>query len=478
VEVLGNPPGTVAITLNPGNSGGDLSKSGATITVNDQQFTLESVFRTNRFFRNKNFTTSYTGGNWDFSYTTTYFSGTVKSDSIAIDGTAQHVVPAGGAGQVFNYTNSISAANSPPDGSKITNTVGPSNVLHLPDGFDQFTTTLQGVVHNPWLGGREFNPWTFSLNATHFMGMPPPPPAPRAAAGPFNEALGINGLGQIVGQFGTGNLPDVSYHGFLVNKNDLLAGKQNFSTIDFPGAASTIARGINDGSQIVGQYLVGNVAHGFRLTGSVFSTIDFPGAADTTLFGINNAGQIVGVYTDASRIDHGFLFGGGVFTTIDFPGATSSEALGINELGQIVGQYSDGSTFHSFLLSGGVFTTIDPPGATISGASGINDLGQIVGPYFDANFDIHGFELTGSTFSTIDFPGAVATGIRGIDDAGQFVGIYADATMGSENGFLFHEGNFFTVDVPVPEPSTLALLCVGALGVFVYNWCKGRTYFS
>ena len=63
------------------------------------------------------------------------------------------------------------------------------------------------------------------------------------------------------------------------------------------------------------------------------------------------------------NVQHGFLLSGGAFTTIDGPGSVETFAAGINASGQIVGGYFDNDGFgHGFLLSGGVFTTIDPPG--------------------------------------------------------------------------------------------------------------------
>jgi probable HAF family extracellular repeat protein len=102
----------------------------------------------------------------------------------------------------------------------------------------------------------------------------------------------------------------------------------------------------------------------------------------------------VGQYADANGTFHGFLLSGGSFTTLDAPGSTLTLALGINDAGQIVGEYEASGRFHGFLLSGGSFTTLDPPGSTFTNALGINNVGQIVGLYSDASGRTHGFLAT------------------------------------------------------------------------------------
>src|SRR5260370_6778385 len=107
-------------------------------------------------------------------------------------------------------------------------------------------------------------------------------------------------------------------------------------------------------------FLLGTHAFG---QGPTFTTIDFPGAASTLAWAINNRGDIVGSYVNADKSDHGFLLSGGQYTTIDFPGANSTDVFTINARGDVGGVYSLGGVNHGFVLSGGQFTTIDFPGA-------------------------------------------------------------------------------------------------------------------
>ena len=144
----------------------------------------------------------------------------------------------------------------------------------------------------------------------------------------------------------------------------------DFTTIDVPGASSTLPRGINPRGDIVGFYGVGGVFHAFLLHEGKFTDIDVPGAAFTRPRSINPQGDVVG-FSGTGSVSHGFLLLEGSFTTIDVPGASSTQAFGINPRGDIVGQTRRGTT-QSFLLHKGTFTTIDVPGASSTRAFGIN----------------------------------------------------------------------------------------------------------
>jgi len=64
-----------------------------------------------------------------------------------------------------------------------------------------------------------------------------------------------------------------------------------------PGSISTQALGINDLGEIVGDYILDGEMFGFLDNGGVFSTINPPGATSSTANGINDKGKIVGFYT-------------------------------------------------------------------------------------------------------------------------------------------------------------------------------------
>src|ERR1017187_6708471 len=121
------------------------------------------------------------------------------------------------------------------------------------------------------------------------------------------------------------------------------AGAENrFTLIDYPGASSTLAWGVNSRGDIVGYYVGADKNnHGFLLNGGRYTAIDYPGAAVTLVNGINPQGDVVGEFGATATSPHrGFRLGAdGVYTAFDFPGATTTSFIGIDARGEIAGQY-------------------------------------------------------------------------------------------------------------------------------------------
>jgi uncharacterized membrane protein len=130
------------------------------------------------------------------------------------------------------------------------------------------------------------------------------------------EAWRINDNGEIMGRYlRTG---DGKWHLYS------LTGGSFIPVADFPGAAQTApgryshVGGLNLQGDITSDYCsstpcqnlsssnVQRDVHGFLVSGGVYITIDPPGAAGSLAFGINDTGDIVGAYIDASGI-HGYL---------------------------------------------------------------------------------------------------------------------------------------------------------------------------
>jgi len=230
---------------------------------------------------------------------------------------------------------------------------------------------------------------------------------------------------------------------FLVSQT---ATAQSFITVDYPGAALTAVRQINNNGVMAGRYVdAQNVIHGFVLQNGAFTNIDFPSAQQTAVWGMNDNGDLVGRYGKGG-VQHGFLLSQGVFTTVDPPNSVGTFALGINNAGQIVGEYDDaGGHEHGFLLSAGVYSIIDFPGSTLTDVLKINNLGAMVGIYDNPDGSEHGFLLQDGTFTSIDYPGAFFTDAYGINSGGQIVGAYGDPSTQLELGFEDTNGTFTTI---------------------------------
>lgn len=269
----------------------------------------------------------------------------------------------------------------------------------------------------------------------------------------------------------------------------LLPAGNTFSvtTIDVPGALSTVAYGINAAGHVVGSFRDASGTHGFVLRGGTFTTLDYPGAALTEARGIAGDGTIVGSYRlpgEPAVNLHGFRrTPQGAFSKADFPGHTSTIAQRILDdgtilgcrhgadqmstmrgvvLGQsansesdafgsmhngatpdrrrIVGLYTNmmvGATGRGegYVVDDGVFKAFLVPGSTFAAAWDVNRQGDVAGVFRDAAGVVHGFVLTRSGFIPIDAPNATATRAFGINTGGDVVGAFADAA-GVGHGFL------------------------------------------
>ena len=224
-----------------------------------------------------------------------------------------------------------------------------------------------------------------------------------AAAG-FTAINGINSSGQLAGTyFDAGGTP----HAFF-DKNG------NFITLIPPGSIRSQGGFINTQSQVVGTYRDANQKrHGFiwrngRFT-TTFNVPDDDAFFGTVAFGINDSGDVVGNYVANGEVRkggdksqnpprHGFRrSSNGDFTRFDVPGAYITIGEGINNAGTIVGVYvlTDGK-LHGFVLNNGVvFTTVDVPDskgkAQQTEINSINANGEIVGFYNDSKGVAHGF---------------------------------------------------------------------------------------
>ncbi len=252
-------------------------------------------------------------------------------------------------------------------------------------------------------------------------------------------ASGINDVGQIVGQYSDSS---GATYGFLYSGG-------TYTPLDAPLGMYTSAWGINDAGDVAGQYIDNNNNLFGFLYGYIVSPVQSSpyitftlGANGSELFGVSDGPGLVGQYKDSNNTSHTIILGYALNPTpimlSDPFGFNGTFAYGINNVDQVVGYYADlNNKSHGFLYSGGTYTTIDDPLATNGTfAYGINDFGQIVGTYIDSNSKPHGFLYSGGTYTTIDDPlGTYGTTPYGINDAGQIVGQYTD-TNTFTHGFL------------------------------------------
>ncbi|HEY2234485.1 MAG TPA: hypothetical protein VGK01_13510 [Candidatus Angelobacter sp.] len=203
------------------------------------------------------------------------------------------------------------------------------------------------------------------------------------------------------------------------NTTGFLLSNGNFTHFRFPGSADTFPQDINKSGVIVGSFDVtgGNGRRAFMVHNGVFHQVTIPGFpnASTVANGVDNLGDIVGQF-DRNGSGVGFLLHNGKLTIISFPGATGGTfPSSINNQGVVVGNYfiagqSDGGT-HGFMWKNGAFTNIDFPGAAVTFPVKITNNGDVVGTYIDSAGFQNGFSFDKGHYSTIDRPGFADTRI-------------------------------------------------------------------
>jgi hypothetical protein len=260
----------------------------------------------------------------------------------------------------------------------------------------------------------------------------------------FDQLLGINNLGLIVGYYGSGASPAHPNKGFLV---PAMHSTSSFVNENYPGAAQTQVVAVTSTGNTGGFWIdaKGN-NHGFIQWNGVYTTVDDPLAAGKTkttqILGLNAAGVAVGFYNDAHGTPHAFKYNSmtRAFTPLTPPNAQGAVATGINAQDEITGYLTRGKATVGFLVSHARYNDFDLPGSTNTQPFGINNRDEIVGSYVDAKGQMHGFVLTDpttrATFKTIDDPSGVgSTVINGVNGSGQLVGFYQNSAKNTV-GFL------------------------------------------
>jgi probable HAF family extracellular repeat protein len=242
---------------------------------------------------------------------------------------------------------------------------------------------------------------------------------------------GMNNLGQVVGW---GN-----------NPSNLEAALHDGSSLRFLGSPSgfSLAYGINDAGQIVGQY---GLNQAFSYSGGTFTDI---GTTRSTATAINNAGQIVGTQQVGGWDSNGFIYANGALTSLTPPNTTGSVALALNNNGQVAGFVHDQLTPRAVIFeNGGVIDlSASMPAAEYaeSRAVDINDNGQALitrRTYFDVS--------ERSYF----YADGVATDLGQLTDARVYAHALNNAglvigTTGAREGFVWQNGVMYDLNTLV-----------------------------
>jgi hypothetical protein len=264
----------------------------------------------------------------------------------------------------------------------------------------------------------------------------------------FNQLLGINDRGVIVGYFGSGMVghPNIGY--------EISPPYTKFVPNNQPGSVQTQATGINNAGLTTGFWSDTNlgtgdanfaflrvpVGHNFTYV----STIDPATASSPRVsqaLGVNNSNVVAGFYADASGASHGFTYAlsTGAYSTFAVPN-TSTAITGINDSGTTCGVVTNSERTVGFTrnASGGVFSRFNVPGSKNTQLLGINNEGVAVGFYADSNNLMHGLyyvPATGDWLRVDDPDGVQGTVINGINNKGELVGFYTDAA-GNVHGMV------------------------------------------
>jgi probable HAF family extracellular repeat protein len=311
-------------------------------------------------------------------------------------------------------------------------------------------------------------------------------------------ANGINALGQVVGYRG-------SSRAFLYSGGRM----QDLGTL---GGSGAVAWAINDSGEIVGSSAVArtNLSHAFLDVGGRMRDLGTLGGLESWAMGINASGDVVGTSQIPGGFYHAFLYHNGRMQDLGTLGSNYSEAMGINASGQIVGtSFTAGNVPHAFVYDrgrmhdlggiqnfpytyglaindsglivgagsssvGGVsFLYSSSEGRVLSvfapGATALNNSGQILGggsaigpgqPF------LYSLGMQNVTYlNNLTPPGSpYLWSAAGINDAGQIAGSF---------GYRGIEHAYLATPFSTPEPGSLTLLAIGALGLLGYSWRRG-----
>ena len=283
------------------------------------------------------------------------------------------------------------------------------------------------------------------------------------------------------------------------------------------------ANGVNDRGEVVGIARASlRDDHAFISTdrtggyGRLMLDLGTLGGKNSIALAINNNGDVVGQADTGSWSRHAFMggngggsgSGGASMFDLGTLGGKNSGATAINDKGQVVGfsnihdagtalnptnpyvSFASAEATHAFLYQDGKMQDLGTlPGFRSSYAMGINALGQVVGTASNTDWSPsegyttqgggplgHAFLYEKGAMEDLNAllpkaSGWVLESATAINDGGQVTGM--GLYQGQERGYLLTLGQ--GDPSPIPEPTTLALLCFGGLGLAVRRLrrCQG-----
>lgn len=233
-----------------------------------------------------------------------------------------------------------------------------------------------------------------------------------------------------------------------------------FTNLGTLGGTTSVARGINDGEQVVGRADDGTNTRAFiwDSIGGMVSLGTTAGHTDSEAFGINASGQVAGNAFDAGTpsLDlNAFLWTPdvpngttGTFEDLGTLGGTNSIAQDVNDSGQVVGgSQIAGDNYHPFRWVSSTFTDLGTLGGQSNKrfhrAQAINSAGKVVGLSFTSGGDQHAFlwvsgavdgAPTNPEMKDLGTLGGTFGQALGINDSDEVVGWSTDA---GENYYAF-----------------------------------------
>lgn len=181
--------------------------------------------------------------------------------------------------------------------------------------------TLPGKTPMPFmLNGSTYTPLTMTIGGTTYNSFYP---------------FGINRWGTVVGMYRDAS---GTMHGFKRYSNGQAVA------LNYPGAAETVANGINDNGTIVGYYsknLPPNEwKHGFIYNNGQWASLSYPNT-QTTLQGISNANMIVATTLQGSNALNSYIYVNGTFKKMVLgPGTYPTYAFGISPNKELIAGFT------------------------------------------------------------------------------------------------------------------------------------------